>query len=146
MADRNKALKEIKSSIELLIESADKVRNHKYITSEDKEKRLKDIEMAINENYDMAKSQYLASKEEVDSIVYDDVKPEYVEIYKRHLQSRGMTDEDMSRKHIIENVVDDEDVSDSIKRRRKRKKERDEIKRLSNEKELMEKTLIKDSE
>ena len=67
--DRNKKLAEIKSSIELLEESKQKVFDNKKLDENTKEDRAAQIDEAIKENYEKARLQYQATKREVDSMV-----------------------------------------------------------------------------
>lgn len=154
MKDREKDLAGIKASIELLKESKDKVMNHKNLDDDTKEKRCAEIDKAISENYDRALRLLNASREEVDNVKYGTVSKEYIDKYERRLKSKGITDEQLQRKEEVVVLTGEGEETGKRKRRRKSSNEKSissdysfdgsKIERLSDEEELMRKTLVKD--
>ena len=154
MKDREKDLAGIKASIELLKESKDKVMNHKNLDDDTKEKRCAEIDKAISENYGRALRLLNASREEVDNVKYGTVSKEYIDKYERRLKSKGITDEQLQRKEEVVVLTGEGEETGKRKRRRKSSNEKSisseysfdgsKIERLSDEEELMRKTLVKD--
>ena len=103
--DRNKKLAEIKSSIELLEESKQKVYDNKKLDEKTKEDRAAQIDEAIKENYEKARLQYQATKREVDSMVYNEVSEEYKAKYEERLKAKGLTDEQLHQKEQAVAIV-----------------------------------------
>ena len=152
--DRNKKLAEIKSSIELLEESKQKVYDNKKLDEKTKEDRAAQIDEAIKENYEKARLQYQATKREVDSMVYNEVSEEYKAKYEERLKAKGLTDEQLHQKEQAVAIVATAEGAPIRKRHRKTKRTEQredengfdptDIKRVDNEEELMKKSLAKD--
>lgn len=152
--DRNKKLAEIKSSIELLEECKQKINDNPKLDENAKKDRIEQIDEAIKENYDKAHLQFQASKKEVNSITYNEVTEEYKAKYEKHLKAKGLTDEQVHQKEqaVAMVAIGEEAPTRKRHRRTKRTEMRDDengfdptdIKRLDNEEELMNKSLIKD--
>lgn len=152
---RKQKLTELKSSNELLEECKQKVLNNKKIDEKSKKDRVAQIDEAISENYKLAAKQYNATKREVDSMTYGTVSEEYKEKYAERLKKKGLTDEQLHQKEAAEVIVATGEEETTIKkrhRRTKRTEQRDdengfdgsEINRLTNEEELMKKSLAND--
>ena len=153
---RKQKLAEIKSSNELLEECKQKILDNEKIDEQSKKDRIAQIDEAISENYKAAAKNYNATKKEVDSMTYRAVSEEYKEKYANRLKKKGLTDEQLHQKESAEIIVATAEEEPKIKkrhRRTKRTEQRDdengfdgsEINRLSNEEELMKKSLAKDS-
>ena len=120
--DRNKKLAEIKSSIELLEESKQKVYDNKKLDEKTKEDRAAQIDEAIKENYEKARLQYQATKREVDSMVYNEVSEEYKAKYEERLKAKGLTDEQLHQKEQAVAIVATAEGAPIRKRHRKTKR------------------------
>lgn len=152
--DRNQKIAELKSSIELLEECKQKVLDNKKLDEKSKSDRISQIDEAIKENYEKARLQYQATKREVDNAQYNEVSEEYKAKYAERLAKRGLTDEQLHQKEQAVAIVATGEEITTRKRHRttKRTEQRDDeegfdpskIKRVSNEEELMQKTLVKD--
>lgn len=154
--NRQKKLAEIKCSNELLEECKEKINNNPKLDEASKKDRIAQIDTAISENYKKAKTQYQATKQEVETATYNTVSEEYKSKYNERLKKRGLTDEQVHQKEQAVTMVgvgDNETGERKRHRRTKRTEQRDdeggfdpsEIKRVTNEEELMRKTLAKDS-
>lgn len=151
--DRNKKLAEIKASIELLEECKEKVLSNNKLDEATKKDRTEQIDEAIKENYEKAKLQFQASKGEIDSATYNEVSEEYKAKYAERLKKKGITDEQLHQKEqaVAISAVGDETTIRKRHRRTKRTEQLDDengfdpnkIKRLPNEEELMNKSLVK---
>lgn len=153
--DRKQKLAEIKCSNELLEECKQKVLDNSKLDEKSKKDRISQIDVAIDENYKKAKMQFQATKKEVDSSTYSTVSEEYKKKYAERLEKKGLTDEQLHQKEqAVAIVATGEDTTTVRKRHRrtKRTEQRDDesgfdasnIERLSNEEELMQKSLMKD--
>lgn len=154
--ERNYKLAEIKSSNEMLEQCKQKIIDNKKIDETSKKERIEQIDVAIKENYDKARANYQATKKEVDNAVYKKVSEEYIEKYENRLKKKGLTDEQLHQKDqaVASSATGEAEGIEVRKRHRrtKRTEQRDDengfdpsnIQRLSNEEELMRKSLVKD--
>lgn len=147
---RRKSLALIKASNQLLDESADWARNTKTMTEGQKKGIIFDIENAKEENLRKVREQCHATKEEVDNVEFTEVDPSSVAKYQAALKKHGRTMEDIARKDIGLAVASaDKSKTETTKRRRRSRISGlidEEIVRLPNEQELMEKSLVKRGE
>lgn len=152
---REEQLKWIKASIELLEESKQKVIDNPKLDEKSKQDRVSQIDEAIKENYDKARLQLNATKKEIDNAEYNEPSNEYKEKYAKRLKKKGLTDEQLHQKEqavAIIGIGDDDTAPRKRHRRTKRTEQRDDengfdptdIQRVSNEEELMKKSLIND--
>ena len=152
--ERKEKLTAIKSSNELLEECKQKIIDNTKIDEKSKKRRIEQIDQAINENYERGIKYYGSSKKEIDGMTYNTVSEEYKEKYARHLQAKGLTDEQVHQKESAVVIVGTGEEPTERKRHRRTKRteqlddengfDSTDIKRLPNEEELMKKTLAKD--
>jgi hypothetical protein len=143
---RDKQLAILKASNELLEQEKAKVLQTKKLTDLEKTERIKSLEEAQRENYVKGQTYLNATKEEVENSVYSEASEASKEEYERHLKAKGMTDEQMHQKAIITAEYNNE-KKDAKKKNGERRP------RITNamikeemriEKDIMEKTLVKD--
>jgi hypothetical protein len=153
--DREQELAKIKCSNELLEECKQKVLDNSKLDEKSKKDRIAEIDVAIEENYKKAKTQYQATRKEVDSSKYRPVSEEYKEKYAERLQKKGLTDEQLHQKEQAVVLVATGEETTPVRKRHRRTKRTEQlddesgfdaskIERISNEEELMKKSHLKD--
>lgn len=95
---RRKQIAIIKASNELIKQSKERMLMSNKVSDLEKAERAKQMDSAITENFDKARSYLGAGAEEVNDAQFKDADPFYKEKYKQRLELRGMTDEQMHDK------------------------------------------------
>lgn len=118
-------------------------------TDELKREELKQqFARAIDENKSIGMSYLHATEEEIEKSSYNEADPLEVEKYKKYLEKRGITDDELHRKDSATITVSSKkDAKNNIPRRKRRGSKKDlgdDYEPLANEKEIMERTLVKD--
>lgn len=147
---RKRQLAILKASNQLLKESLDKAL---LLETDELEKQnlIDKFNQAIDENKFKAKTYLNSTGEDIDNATFREVSQSYVDKYNKMLEKRGMTDEEMHRKSSATVSTKKSEKNGIPRRKRKGSKSykeeiAEEIERLSNEKELMEQTLVKSDE
>lgn len=97
-SDREKGLAIMKASNEMLEQSKENLR---VLYKDDKDKleeMLRDVDNAKEHNIISAKNLFNASPDEIDNAEYGEVSEHYKAAYQKHLDARGVTDEQMHDK------------------------------------------------
>ena len=143
---RRRQLAILKASNQMLIDAKEKALS-KTTDKIRKNELEQQFQRAIDENKAMATNILHATMDEVNNSKFRDADEEYVEKYKRRLEKRGITDEEMHRKDSATVTTNKEKKKNGGIPRRERKgkkKNLGDIERIENEEELMKKTMVKD--
>lgn len=95
---RKKDLAQLKASNQMLEEAKELVMKYEETNDGEKSSAIQDIEMAQNENLQMARTYHHATDEELNNAEYHGASIKYVKKYEEHLKRRGTTDEQLRRK------------------------------------------------
>ena len=143
---RRRQMAILKASNEMLLEAKEKAMS-KTSDKVRKDELEQQFQRAIDDNKAMATNILHATMEEVNNSEYRKVDGEYVEKYKRRLEKRGITDEEMHRKDsatVTTNKTKNEKGGIPRRERRGKKKDVTDIERIENEEDLMKKTMVTD--
>ena len=143
---RRRQMAILKASNEMLLEAKEKAMS-KTSDKVRKNELEQQFQRAIDDNKAMATNILHATMEEVNNSEYRKVDSEYVEKYKRRLEKRGITDEEMHRKDsatVTTNKTKNEKGGIPRRERRGKKKDVTDIERIENEEDLMKKTMVTD--
>lgn len=143
---RRRQLAILKASNQMLIDAKEKALS-KTTDKIRKNELEQQFQRAIDENKAMATNILHATMDEVNNSKFRDADEEYVEKYKRRLEKRGITDEEMHRKDSATVTTNKEKKKNGGIPRRERKgkkKNLGDIERIENEEELMKKTMVTD--
>lgn len=144
---RKRQMAILKASNELLRQAKESALRH----TEDPIKRAeleKQFGTALDDNKQMAKSYLHATMDEINNSEYRSVEKEYVDKYKKRLEKKGITDEELHFKGSATVTTSKDKKKGTIERRPRRGKKKDEseIVRVENEEEIMKMTLVKDDD
>lgn len=143
---RRRQLAILKASNQMLMEAREKALS-KTTDKVRKNELEQQFQRAIDDNKVMATNILHATMDEVNNSQFRDADEEYVEKYKRRLEKRGMTDEEMRRKDsatVTTNKEKKENGGIPRRERKGKKKNIGDIERIENEEELMKKTMVTD--
>lgn len=143
-------LRIIRASNEMLNMAKESIMKQTKLTDLEKQEKISQIDGAIDENYQKGKYNLGTDRKTIDSINYVAVSEEQKKKYKEYLEKKGLTDEQLHQKDMatagdVATIGNDEGTT-SIKKRRRRSKEKEDktmgIERVSNEEELMKKSMV----
>lgn len=143
-------LRIIKASNEMLNMAKENIMKQTKLTDLEKQEKISQIDGAIGENYQKGKYNLGTDRKTIDSINYVAVSEEQKKKYKKYLEKKGLTDEQLHQKDMatagdVATIGNDEGTT-SIKKRRRRSKEKEDntmgIERVSNEEELMKNSMV----
>ena len=97
---RNKQIAQLRASNEMLEAAKENIINRYGKDSETAENLLKDIDVAKEQNLERAKSYLGASKNEVESVMYNKVSPQEEKAYFERLKRQGKSDEELHIKDL----------------------------------------------
>ena len=143
---RRRQLAILKASNQMLMEAKEKALS-KTSDKIRKNELEQQFQRALDDNKAMATNILHATMDEVNNSKFRDADEEYVEKYKRRLEKRGITDEEMHRKDSATVTTNKEKKQNGGIPRRERKgkkKNIDDIERIENEEEVMKKTMVTD--
>ena len=144
---RKRQLAILKASNQLLQETMENMLE-KESDAIERDRLTNEFKQAIDENKFKAKTYLNSTEEDIENAEFREVSQEWVDKYNKRLEMRGMTDEDMHEKSSAVLKIGKKEEN-GLNRRRRRKKNQnenddiDEIQRLENEEELMNKTRVK---
>lgn len=143
---KEKQLAILRASNELLEQAKDTIMSTDKLTDFEKTERIQQIDDAKSENVAKGRTYLQSSKSDIDNASYGEVDEEMKLKYKKRLEARGLTDEQVHQKESATVTIGKDGLP---KKKRKRKRGGDdedvmEIVRVENEEELMRKTMIKD--
>lgn len=151
---RNKQLRTLKAANDMHRESIEKIKKTDKIDNVEKSEQIRLIEQAIEQNYMTAQYSLGVSREELDNMEYVPVREDYIRKYEERLKKKGITDEELHRMDAASvAVIEDEKPTSKrshqvkhggVKRKKVENMIEEEIVRLPNEEELMNKTLVRD--
>nr|DAS58152.1 MAG TPA: baseplate protein [Caudoviricetes sp.] len=118
LENKKKQLAIIKASNELLYESKEKAMEFLKGRKSESAKISFDIDKAIKENEERARTLYNVSEEELYGTEYGEVSDEWKKKYNERLKYRNLNDEELHKKDIA--VVGEKENNDGIKRRKRR--------------------------
>lgn len=101
---RQKQIAQLRASNEMLEEAKATIIKHYGKDSHQAKELLQDVDIAKSQNLERAATYLQASREEVEQTNYNKVDPETVENYKRRLELRGVTDEQIHQKDISKEI------------------------------------------
>lgn len=143
-----KSLRIIKASNEMLQQAKENVIKHSKLTDSEKQERISQIDSAIDENNMRGKHNLGTDSKTINSLEYVEVSEEAKSKYKKYLEQRGITDEQLRQKEIATANNTATADTDTKKTRRRHKKEDNNVTvdQIPNEDELMKKSLIKSND
>lgn len=143
-------LRIIKASNEMLQQAKESIMKQEKLTDLEKQEKIAQIDNAISENYQKGKYNLGTDSKTIDSMNYIGASDEQKRKYKVYLEKKGLTDEQLHQKDMatagnVATVGNTEEKA--VKKRRRRHKEEIDntamgIERLSNEEELMKKSMV----
>lgn len=145
--ERDKGLKIIKASNEMLADAKKNVMKQSKLSDSRKREEIKKIDEAIRLNYLKAKNILQANEDEINSLSYNEVSEHEKQKYDEYLKKRGITDEQLHQKDIAtanDGTVGQTEAIVKKRRRRRSKTDNDDMKivRVANEEELMKKSMV----
>lgn len=147
---RRRQLAILKASNQLLEETRDKMLEKEHDEVE-RDRLRTEFAKAINENKFKAQTYLNSTEKDIENAQYREVSQEWIDKYKKRLEKKGITDEELHEKgSAVLEVGKKKEESNSLPRRKRKGKktenlefeENDVIVRLDNEEELMKKTLV----
>ena len=143
-------LRIIKASNEMLQQAKESIMKQEKLTDLEKQEKIAQIDNAISENYQKGKYNLGTDSKTIDSIDYIGASDEQKRKYQAYLDKKGLTDEQLHQKDMATagNVATVGSSEEKVvkKKRRRHKEETDStaigIERLSNEEELMKKSMV----
>ena len=146
--ERQKALKILKASNEMLMDARKNIMKQKKLTEEQKKEEINKIEKAIDENRAKGRNLLNADDEMIESVQYNMVNESEKLKYDEYLKKRGITDAQLRQKDMAtqETVATVDKKDNIVKKQRRRKKTSTEdngIVRVLNEEELMKQSMVK---
>lgn len=143
-------LRIIKASNEMLQQAKESIMKQEKLTDLEKQEKIAQIDNAISENYQKGKYNLGTDSKTIDSMNYIGASEEQKRKYEAYLEKKGLTDEQLHQKDMatagyVATVGNTEEKT--VKKRRRRHKEEIDnttmgIERLSNEEELMKKSMV----
>lgn len=100
---RSKQVAQLKAQNELLEDEKKRAMEKWGADSEKTKKLFREIDFAIDQNLERGREHLGVSEAEIKASVYNEVDPAEVEEYKKRLERRGITDEEMHEKDLTKN-------------------------------------------
>ena len=146
--ERQKALKILKASNEMLMDARKNIMKQKKLTEEQKKEEINKIEKAIDENRAKGRNLLNADDEMIESVQYNMVNESEKLKYDEYRKKRGITDDqlrqkDMATQETVATVGKKDNIVKKQRRRKKTSTENDGIVRVLNEEELMKQSMVK---
>lgn len=143
-------LRIIKASNEMLQQAKESIMKQEKLTDLEKQEKIAQIDNAISENYQKGKYNLGTDSKTIDSMNYIGASDEQKRKYQAYLEKKGLTDEQLHQKDMATagNVATVSSSEEKVvkKKRRRHKEETNNtamgIERLSNEEELMKKSMV----
>lgn len=143
---RNKQIAQLRASNEMLEATKENIIKRYGENSETTENLLHDIDIAKEQNLERAQSYLGASKNEVESIMYNKVNPQEEKAYFDRLERQGKNDEDLHKKDISNDKTTYARVKETTKPKSKLAELTEKLKKLNKKSEPEEEIDIMDIE
>lgn len=140
--ERRKALTIIKAENEMLEEAKESVRNNRKLDESEKQRKISQIDESIADNIQRAKLDFNATEEEINSMKYKQASPYFIERYKKRLEERGLTDDEVHKKNVDDNAKATVGIPTKKRRHTSRKKKDEYVQDIEKETQLMRQTYI----